>query len=133
MRVLLVVLFFVGLGAFLALLHFLAPISLTSDAAKVISTSILAFSGILIAVIGVLLAMYISQNLKGTEDGKDFQILLGILTLSMVMSFATGLLAFYSLANPDCMTLLAVLAKLFCAIIYMNAVIVSVTVVKIMR
>lgn len=130
---LLVILFFLGLGIFLSIIHFLAPITLTSKTVEIIFSSTLSLAGILIAVVGVLLAICHSHNLIGTEAGKKYQILLCLLTLSVTIGFATSLLALYSLANPECKILLTVLPLLFCSIIYMNIVIVPTTVINIAR
>ncbi len=81
-RLCLVVIFFLGL----ALFHLLEPLVLTLEIAKMIFSSTLSLSGILIAVVGIMLSMYISQGLNRTEVGKDFQMLLGILTFSLLIS-----------------------------------------------
>ena len=129
----LLVLFFIGLGIFLSIIHFLAPITLASRTVEIIFSSTLSLAGILIAVVGVLLAICHSRNLIGTEAGKKYLILFEILTLSVIIGFATSLLALYSLANPECKILLTVLPLLFCSIIYMNIVIVPTTVITILR
>jgi hypothetical protein len=128
----LLVLFFIGLGIFLSIIHFLAPITLTSGTVAIIFYSTLSLAGILIAHVGVLLAIYHSRNLRRTEAGKKYEILLWLLTLSVIIGFATSLLAFYSLANPECKILLTVLPLLFCTIIYMTIVIVPTTVITIL-
>lgn len=132
LRILSVVLFFLSLSIFLTLLHFFAPISLTSHIVEIILNSSLSLSGILIAVIGILLGIYISQSLKNTEHGEDFQILLSILTFSVFISFTTSILALYSLANPDCKTISTIILHMFFSIIYMNAITVAATVIKIL-
>lgn len=130
---LLVILFFIGLGIFLSIIHCLAPITLTSRTVAIIFSSTLSLAGILIAVVGLLLTMYITLKIKKTGKGKEFRILIGIITFSVIISFATSLLALYSLANPECEILLAALSLLFCGIIYINTVIVAATVITILR
>ena len=129
----LLVLFFIGLGIFLFIVLFLAPITLTLNTVEIIFSSTLALAGILIAVVGLLLTIYITQDLKKGEWSGEFRILIRIITISVIICFATSLLALYSLANPECKILLAALTLLFCSIIYINTFIVAATVITILR
>lgn len=129
----LLVLFFIGLGIFLFIIHFLAPITLTLNTVEIIFSSTLSLTGILIAVVGLLLTMYITQALETGEWSGEFRILIRIITISVIIGFATSLVALYSLANPECKILLTVLPLLFCSIIYINTFIVAATVITILR
>ena len=132
-QILLVILFFIGLGAFLTIIHCLAPITLTLKTIEIIFSSTLSLAGILIAVVGILLTLYITREIEDNDKGKEFRILIGIITFSVIISFVTSLLALYLLANPGYNFLLAALPLLFCGIIYINTVIVAATVICIVR
>ena len=131
--VLLVMFFSLGLLLFLSIICLLVPITLTSETVKIIFSSTLSLSGILIAVVGILLTIYYTHDLKGSKSGKKYVILISILTFSVTIGFATSLLALFSLANPGCKILLATLPLLFCSIIYMNTVSIITATITILR
>lgn len=108
------------------------PINITAGRAETIFTSTLSLSGILIAVIGILLSIYVSQGIAKTDHKMHFQQLIAVLTLSVIVSFITSLLSLYLIANPGCDKLSTVISNLFCSLIIINIVAIIATVKKIM-
>ena len=117
----------------LLFLNLFASLTLTDVIVNILLNSGLTLSSILIAVVGILLTIYLSKDIKKSKHGKDFRILIYILTCSIVASFVMSILALYSLSYPGCNILLILLSNLFLAIIIANIFAVIGTVYKIVK
>jgi hypothetical protein len=93
--------------------------------ADTILNSSLTIGSILVAVIGILLSLYISQRLKGTSEGQNYSRLILLMLIVAITSFGSGILALFVLAGKPSQTLLEVSLALFISSIYGTVVAIS--------
>jgi hypothetical protein len=93
------------------------PLSLTKEIVNCIFDAGLTIAGILIAVVGILLSIFISQKLKSLPAGRNIVILINLLTSSIVACFIMSILALYLYNYPGNYIISTLLVNLFFAII----------------
>ena len=94
-----------------------APLSLAKETVNCIFDAGLTTSGMLIAVVGILLSIFISQNLKEKPSGSSISQLIWSLTLSIAASFSMSIFALYLINYPGSEILTIILVNLFFAVI----------------
>jgi hypothetical protein len=94
-----------------------APLSLTKETVNCIFDAGLTTSGMLIAVVGILLSIFISQNLKEKPAGSKIRSLIWALTISIAASFSMSIFALYLINYPGSEILTIILVNLFFAVI----------------
>ncbi len=111
----------------------LANLEATSGFLDALSSAALTMGSILIAVLGVLASLFVTQNLKGTGAGRKFVIMIGLITLGMTLSFVDGVLGLYASSQPNNAYLVKSSWSLFVVAIYSTVVSVTGSVVSVLK
>lgn len=74
---------------------------LSVDNAEAILGGSLTLGSTLIAVVGILLSIYVTQKLRGTINGQDFGLLIISLTITMALAFCNSIILFAYVQSPS--------------------------------
>ena len=77
------------------------PMTWSQTVAGTISSAALGMGSILIAVEGVLISVYVTQKMKGTEAGRALRLQLIVIVVGMIMSFVSGLVSLRSSTDTN--------------------------------
>jgi hypothetical protein len=128
----LVVLELIG-GVLIAYLSWQVIIAPTTEFLSTIASAALTVGSILIAVLGVMASLYVTQNLKGTVAGKEFTIMIALIALGMALSFLDGIVGLYASSQLSNLALVKTSWSLFVVAIYSTMVSVVASTISILR
>lgn len=94
------------------------PIDLSDTSPDKLISPGLTTGAMLLAAVSLLIAVFDARNLKGTEDGKPFRVLIYMLCGALIASFFVGTTSLLSGANDDGGLLLISLPYIFIAAVY---------------
>ena len=116
-----------------AYLSSLVNLEVTTGFLGALSSAALTVGSILIAVLGVLASLFVTQNLKGTVAGRKFAIMIGLITLGMTLSFVDGVLGLYAESQSGNATLVDAVWVLFTLSIYSSTISVIGSMISILK
>lgn len=94
------------------------PLDGASIGATAFVTYGLTLGALLIAVVGMLLSIFVSQGLKNTNEGKWFRTLIYMLCGGIIGSFFVGATSIWLVDNPDCPLLLDAMGYILVSVLY---------------
>jgi hypothetical protein len=131
-RVLFFAVYLISMSAF-AYLSSMATPTATPEFMYARASAALTVGSILIAVLGLLASLFVTQNLKSSEAGARFEIMIALIALGMALSFTDGIVGLYASSRAANAALVSVTWSLLVVAIYSTTLSVIASVVSIMK